>query len=707
MKKQNLIFIADCETSYINEEQLTLHENERQRYADGIYIRNINESTGILFNNGKNTMKDFINYIIGLAKEYNKTHNIKIGFHNLQYDWSYICYYLNDNGYFNEKALHSFSYDEINDGNMLYSTTLYYSYRSNKKDKKGNMTYHNYKIDFFDTYKLFPTSVEKLGKAIRLSKGKDFDYDKIRDYNYRYTPEEKEYIKTDVDIVVEYYNQSPDYMKEKITLASNALNLYKNKFIPKHFINNQGNEINLEKYSDDNQIFKILFPNKFFNNDICYIHEGLNYDGTLRRIVDKTNFEECNNIFSKYYYGGMTMVNPLYKGKILINENYSNKDNLINYCKNNNREYKITHGKEIILDVNSLYPFIMNTANLPYGTPIIVENPSMSILDKHYKTNFIFLEIKNIYGHLKENKLPLIPKNKKDKLGAETLYKTELYGDSLGTNRDEWKLINEHYEIFSYEITKAYIFNSVSNIIFSEYVHYFTNMKIKYNKYLLNGEPNPEYNEVKRTNAKFMQNTLYGKYGTKIDKKSVIRMFKNDEWITVDKEEKRKKEYIYPIIASAITSYARIYMMSIIDNINYEQFVYMDTDSIHMIENDKNNLKTLTEKGLINKAELGKLDNENSTRCSIYLAPKKYAFIDLEEKENGKNIDGELIIKCGGLPDKAKEKITIIENFYYGYETNCKLQRKFVKGGIDLAETKFRILKPKESVYNCLDVIGV
>ena len=44
---------------------------------------------------------------------------------------------------------------------MLYSTTLYYSYRSNKKDKKGNMTFHNYKIEFFDSYKLFPTSVEK------------------------------------------------------------------------------------------------------------------------------------------------------------------------------------------------------------------------------------------------------------------------------------------------------------------------------------------------------------------------------------------------------------------------------------------------------------------------------------------------------------------------------------------------------------------
>ena len=38
MKKQDLIFIADCETSYINEEQLSLSENKRERYADGIYI---------------------------------------------------------------------------------------------------------------------------------------------------------------------------------------------------------------------------------------------------------------------------------------------------------------------------------------------------------------------------------------------------------------------------------------------------------------------------------------------------------------------------------------------------------------------------------------------------------------------------------------------------------------------------------------------
>lgn len=702
MKKQDMIFIADCETSYIDKQQLTLPKDERERYADGIYIRNIEEENGVLFNDGEETMKHFIEYITQIVKEFSKTHNIKIGFHNLQYDWHYICYYLNDNGYFNEKALHSYSYDTIDDGNMFYGATLYYSYRTKQRNKEGKPVFRDYKIQFFDTLKLFPSSVAKLGKAIGLPKGKDFDYNKIRDYNYRYNQEEIEYIKTDVNIVTEYYNQSPDYMKQKITLASNALALYKNNFMPsKSFINNQGETINLEKYDRDTIFKKILFPN-FFQEQSRVVHEGMNNDGSLRPPVDRISFEECNNLFSKYYYGGMTMVNPIYKGKMIINSKFKDKDKLTKYCKENNREYVVTHGNEIILDVNSLYPFIMNTAKLPYGRPIITNFPSEYALLEKYSKHFVFLEIKNIYGELKKNKLPLIPKNKMDKLGAESLYKTRLKGDSLGTNLDEWKLIKEHYNIISYEITRAYIFKSASGVIFSEYVEHFTHEKIKYNKYLPNDDPNPLYDEVKRSNAKFMQNTLYGRYGMKIDKKSIIKMYKDGDWINVDKEENRKREYIYPIIASAITSYARQYMMSIIDSLDYNQFLYMDTDSIHMIENDKNNLKTLIEKGLINKAELGKLDNENATRCSIYLAPKKYGFVNFKD-----NVDEKLIIKCAGLPEEAKEKITTIEQFYYGYETNCKLQRKFIKGGIDLAETKFRILKPKESVYNCLNCYGI
>ena len=52
MKKENMIFIYDSETSYINKEQFTLPKGKRKRYADSIYIRNINEEKGLLFNDG-------------------------------------------------------------------------------------------------------------------------------------------------------------------------------------------------------------------------------------------------------------------------------------------------------------------------------------------------------------------------------------------------------------------------------------------------------------------------------------------------------------------------------------------------------------------------------------------------------------------------------------------------------------------------------
>ena len=81
MKKENMIFIYDSETSYINKEQFTLPKGKRKRYADSIYIRNINEEKGLLFNDGEETMSNFTNYILTLSKEYNKTHNIKVGIH--------------------------------------------------------------------------------------------------------------------------------------------------------------------------------------------------------------------------------------------------------------------------------------------------------------------------------------------------------------------------------------------------------------------------------------------------------------------------------------------------------------------------------------------------------------------------------------------------------------------------------------------------
>ena len=81
-------------------------------------------------------------------------------------------------------------------------------------------------------------------------------------------------------------------------------------------------------------------------------------------------------------------------------------------------------------------------------------------------------------------------------------------------------------------------------------------------------------------------------------------MFIDGEWTSIDKEETREQKYIYPIIASAITSYARQYMFSIIDSMDYEQFIYMNL----YLNSLTNQLKTL---GVNLKDELDKYNKTN------------------------------------------------------------------------------------------------
>ena len=93
------------------------------------------------------------------------------------------------------------------------------------------------------------------------------------------------------------------------------------------------------------------------------------------------------------------------------------------------------------------------------------------------------LEIENIMGVLREEKLPIIPKNKCDKLGSNMLYKTILHGDSLGVFLEEFELINKHYELSTFEINRAYIFKSASGKIFKEYVNKFTELNNQTRKF--------------------------------------------------------------------------------------------------------------------------------------------------------------------------------------------------------------------------------
>ena len=105
VKNKIVNYFADFETSYINENQLKLPKDDRERYVFLACLKlenmndniNTNEDTW-LFADGKDTLKNFMNTLITLSKIHKKNkETMRVYFHNLKYDWTYISYYLNIN----------------------------------------------------------------------------------------------------------------------------------------------------------------------------------------------------------------------------------------------------------------------------------------------------------------------------------------------------------------------------------------------------------------------------------------------------------------------------------------------------------------------------------------------------------------------------------------------------------------------------------
>lgn len=717
MKKNKIVcYFADFETSYIDENQLNLPKNERERYVFLACLKRENMSEDInsqkdtwIFADGKETIKNFMNTLISLAKMHKKNkETMQVYFHNLKYDWSYIVYFLNINGITNIPKLNSMYYETIEDSTALYGCNLMTTTKKDKrrvrkeyqgKDDKGKKLYkerpkyysnndemyfykYDGKIEFRDSLKLFPKSVKDLGKALKLPKldeENEFSYNLVRDYDYRPDEQEIEYCVRDVDIIERFFHKAPDYSKVGITLASNSMRYFKNNCFP---INIRGKEYNT---------FNDLFPsgNKKFSSVLGKITGKVNE-------FKKYSLDDLNNIYKDGYTGGLTQVNKTYEGVYIINKDYEEKEQLIERLRFLGRSYIITNNVERIIDVNSEYPYIMKTAKIPFDYPMSIidfpeENEVMRLA--HSETTLCMCIIEDVTGTLKNDKLPIIPKHRNLKRCNLSNYLYELYHHTLICNYEEFELYKEHYDILNYQITQCVVFKCVKGVIFEDYINTFYKMK---------EQATEDGDKARREIAKLFLNTLYGKFGMSPTRESYERFYdlldedwkidKDREYYYIDDEGKQVFEkfspdgnWIYPFLASCVTSYARIYLIKMIDKIPFQCFLYCDSDSIHFIDNDEYGFEHMKQDGLIHDTDLGKFDNEDNTRSSIYLAPKKYGYISMK--------DNEIIIKCAGLPDDAKKKITTIDKFYYGYSTDSKLNINRCKGGIDLIQCKYEIMK--------------
>lgn len=359
-----------------------------------------------------------------------------------------------------------------------------------------------------------------------------------------------------------------------------------------------------------------------------------NYKKTLSKQFFEINFPKIENTqllrdWRDAYRGGRSQVNPLYKDKKL---------------KNVNR-----------YDINSMYPYIMRKMPLPYGQP-------------HYyvgRDMYAFELIKVRIGFvLKDDHLPSLLK--KDYLFGEDSYYIQTEDiEEMWLSSIDLKLVERNYDVYHLEILETYGF-ATSTMLFNEYIDYWYGKK-QVDK------------GAQRVVDKLMLNSLYGKFGTNIDKAHKIPSIDENNSVRLENSEFEEGKQYYLPMAIAIVSWAHWLIDNAIQETGIDNFIYCDTDSVHT-------LGTLPADMVDNK-ELGKFKLEAVEEECRYVRQKTYI---TKEK-------GEWNITCCGMPDKCKTRLIkglgdlVIDEFTVGLKVNGKLMPKRVNGGTILYETQFEI----------------
>lgn len=364
-----------------------------------------------------------------------------------------------------------------------------------------------------------------------------------------------------------------------------------------------------------------------------YSGSAYNQHKTFRRAFP---IIENDAYFRDAYRGGWCFVNPKFQGEALHNV------------------------KGHVYDVNSLYPSVMLWDGFPKGQPIKWNKP----LDELLKTDHPYFIKFEASFKAKPRKFPFL--QDKMTIFRESSHIWESECSTWTLSRPDFELFREMYDVSYMNIFSIYYFEQ-SCSPFRKYVEKWARVKTDAAK---------AGDEVMRTVAKLMLNSLYGKFAQSAHKpsKNIIADYDGYHFEQYDGEGNPG----YIPIGAYITAYARgVTVRAACEN--YDIFCYSDTDSIHLLGEAK---------GLeIDPVRIGTWDNESNFTDAKFLRQKTYI-----EKEPG----GDYSIRCAGMPPNVKQNFldgtdTPIEDFRRGLQVFGKLMRKKVRGGTYLYPSTFKI----------------
>ena len=268
-------FVADFETTGLDYYKKYGHTK--------VWLYAICNSNGDIVHYGT-TIEEFMKWC------YNNP-TVEIYFHNLKFDGSFILNYLLERDF---KHVEKIKYKDNRGFNTLIGEEgQYYQIKINFARKK--------QVTILDSLKIIPLKVKEIAKAFNLPIEKG-----IIDYNdYRVTNETLNYVFNDVKIVAHALKFFKEQGFNKMTIGSNAYNLFK----------------------DQEQYFKNMFPR-----------------------LDRELLLEWRGA----YRGGRCQVNPIYQDKLIKNVYRFDINSMYPYAMS---RFDMPYGKPIELPTRNMCKF--------------------------------------------------------------------------------------------------------------------------------------------------------------------------------------------------------------------------------------------------------------------------------------------------------------------------------------------------------------
>lgn len=608
------------------------------------------------------SIEEFFEHVFSIKGE------LLLYFHNLKFDGEFILYYLKSNKKFREvnrnmrpSKMQNFEYSY-----SISAMGQWYKMIIRHKDRT---------IEIRDSYKMLPFSLSQVGKSFKTEHQKlDMKYLGFRYPGCSISPQEMDYIKNDVLVMVEALEIMEEAGHTQLTIGAACMKEFKQGYVK----------------SDYDE----LFP-----------------DLTQIKIPSRLGSDNAWDYIQKAYKGGWAY---LVKGK----------------------EQKIFENG-LTADANSLYPSVMQSESgnfYPYGIPHWFEKEIPA--EAFTKERYFFVRFTCRFK-IKEGYLPFVQiKGNRFYRGNECLETSDFrikdkYYSAIDYDNEhieaipeltmtciDYKLFMEHYDIKNLTILDGCMFYSQKGF-FDEYIHKYRDIKT-------------HSTGAVRTQAKLFSNNLYGKFATNPDSSYKTGAISDGGGIHYTVHPEREKKPGYIPIGAAVTSYARNETIRKAQLNFYgadkRGFIYADTDSIHC-DLDISELKGVP----LHDVDYGFWKVESQWDKAWFVRQKTYA--EHVISKNFKPVVPFWEMKCAGMPDKCKrlflrsmcrikfargkrikmfhvkhansnqiaernflKKKRTIKDFKYGLVVPGKLIPKHIKGGVLLTPIEYSLRKGQRYV---------